>query len=176
MTPSPSVRSSIVRATVRLARETASLADGWMDDSLSRPPARRSPSQRPQSARRNVSTPRPSERALIAIGWALMISQLAAKTAATSVTNACMASTRRREGGGTDFISLFVSPSFYPASSFKFQPRRTSSFLICVTLNRQLERAAAGRRGGHDPRSVQLTQAPLAWSGTGQRGEERSGE
>lgn len=68
-------------------------------------------------------------------------------------------------------ISLFIR--FYPASSFKFQPRRTSSFLICVTLNRQLERAAAGRRGGHDPRSVQLTQAPLAWSGTGQREEER---
>ena len=71
-------------------------------------------------------------------------------------------------------ISLFLR--FYPASSFKFQPRRTSSFLICVTLNRQLERAAAGRRGGHDPRSVQLTQAPLAWSGTGQREERREVE
>ena len=85
MTPSLSlsVRSSIVRATVRLARETASR----MDDSLSRPP-QSEPATTIGEEERLHAVPSPSELALIAIGWALMISQLAAKTATISVTNA----------------------------------------------------------------------------------------
>ena len=84
-----------------------------MNDSLSRPPPQSEPAT-------TIGEEERSELALIAIGWALMISKLAAKTAAsTSVTNAWRGAALGEGKGEAQISSRFL---YLPL--FTFFPRQ----------------------------------------------------